>query len=150
MIKISSNITELDFNRRKEIIAKSYIINELIENDRPRHSYELGLNWKCSKAKSIYWLKYNEQLSSEELTLLYLYVVIPNDNDFLNMLKKYNNDFKKVSQIYGVSSTFIKLRYINLINMKIEEAKNKENKEENLLKTNLNNTYRNLKLTLEF
>lgn len=145
MIKISNNI-KLSYERRKELIERSAIVLKLIEKNRPARSIN-GLEWKLSKAKSMYWKKYAEQLSTEELTILYLYTAFPSDTDLLNMITRYNYDFEKVAQMHGVSNTFLRLRYCNLLFMKINEPKEQM---DNKTKNTKNNSYKTLKLTLNF
>ena len=130
MIKFSKNISNIEYNRRKELIERSTKIIKLIENNRTRSNYSNGLEWKLSKAKSLYWLKYNENLTIEELTLVYLYVTFPNDDDFINLLKKHDNNFIKVANVYGVSASFVKLRYTNLLFMEMNKLKDMSNHKE--------------------
>jgi len=130
MIKISKSLFKVDYKRRKELIERTKVITKLIEKNRTSNSYNSGLEWKIAKAKSLYWLKYNEHLTIEETTLLYLYTTFPNDNDFLNILKRYNMNFEKISEIYGVCTSFVKLRYFNIIYMDLNKYKDLSNHKE--------------------
>ena len=148
MIKFTNNINKINYDRRKELIERSNKILELIENNRTRSSYKNGLEWKLSKAKSLYWKKYTEHLNIDEETILYLYVTFPSNEELLKLLAKYDNSFKKIAEIYGVSTSFVRLRYINLLFMEINKAKDISNEKKTLEENK--NSFKTLKLTIDF
>ena len=77
---------------------------------RKDHQYYLDMNSKIDKTISYYKLKYQENLSEEERTIIGLYFIISDDDKLINECIKYNMNFKKVAQMYNVSENLLCLR----------------------------------------
>ena len=121
MAKLTKNILSIEYSRRCELIEKAENISAMLHKyleDKGIYN-NMGLNYKLEKAYSFYKKTYNhETLNEDELTILYLYVIFPNDDEFIKIIDGYSSSFSTIAKFYNVNESFIKLRYANLINMK--------------------------------
>ena len=119
MAKISTNILYLDYSRKKEIIERTKEVKSILDEFlNMKNLYNrLGFNFKLEKSYSIYKRIFNEELTVDERTILYLYVIFPSDIKFLQLLKNNENNFSKLAQLNDVPVGFVKLRYNNLKDM---------------------------------
>lgn len=105
-MQISTRAVELvDNDRKKIIIERSKEILKLLS------TITIVLEEKLLRSEYLYRKKYNDNLSVRELTILYLYIIFPNDENFINMLNNTNYDFDRVGRYYAMSGTVTKLRY---------------------------------------
>lgn len=118
MARITCNIFSIDYDRRKEIIEKTINIKSRIDYENShKGSYVDGIHYRLERASYLYSKLFKEYLNNDEKTILYLYLVFPDDKDFVNLLIRYNKDYLKIGELYGVSSSFVRLRHFNLVNM---------------------------------
>jgi len=110
-MKVSSNFKKLSQERKEEIRDIAISMNNVVSDYYFGSKFALSLHQKLSKAYSFFQKYYKTNLTEEEKSVFYLYVLFPNDNLFMNMIEKYENDYEKLSSIYCVSENIIKLRY---------------------------------------
>lgn len=120
-MQFSIRAVELVDNDRKKVIIERTI--QLIPTLKNRN---YGLQEKLDRAYYLYKKNYKETLNIRELTILCLYIIFPDDNNFLSMLEHSNNDFDKIGKLYSMNGKIAKLRYdcyLSLNNNKILELK---------------------------
>lgn len=118
MVRITYNISSIEYDRRKEIIGRAKEIKSRFDyRNKHRGTFIDSIDYKFEKSYSTYIKMYKDYLNSDEKTILYLYLIFPNDIIFLDLLRKYNKDYEKIGTLYGVSGNFVRLRHFNLANM---------------------------------
>lgn len=121
MAKLTKNILSIDYDRRCLIIERAKNVSIMLHNYLVSKDIynNMGLNYKLEKAYAFYKKTYDhEYLTEDELTIFYLYVVFPNDKDFVKLIDDHHSSYTTIAKLYNVTESFIKLRYVSYINMK--------------------------------
>ena len=128
MLRISSKIETIETGRRKEIIERAKELN-IIVNDYIVNFQKANVNAsvRTDLGYQFYKKLYKEDLNKEEKTILSLYLLFPEDCEFIKLYKRNNKDFEKIGNLYGVTSGFTALRYKSLLLM-LKELNNEQNK----------------------
>lgn len=119
MAKITWNIFYIEYARRKEIIERTLEVKNRIDFENLHKGRYLSMGeYKLEKSYSLYVKLFKDYLNADEKTILYLYLIFPDDKKFIDILLKYDKDYKRISHLFGVSENFVKLRHLNLVNMR--------------------------------
>lgn len=83
-------------------------------------NYFPSISEKLDKAYALYRRKYEKDLTNEEKSIFFLYILFPNDEYFDELIMRYDKDFKRISMLYAINQIVVKMRYLLENNIKLE------------------------------
>ena len=109
---ISNGFKNVSLSRKMEIIEMAKYIHDVVNS----YFFNNGAyvpNWEHKLYKSYVFFKkyYKCELTEDEKSVFYLYIIFPNDEFFLELVTRYNQDFERVSSMFNVAAGIARLRY---------------------------------------
>jgi len=112
MTKFSNNISSVNYERKVELIERSkqvkIALNDFLLSRKIFNQH--GITYQLGKAYVIYDNIYKERLTIEEQTILFLYIIFPNDLEFIKLISRHNANLEEIGKLYSIPTNFVKLR----------------------------------------